>query len=41
MVYNEDPIDKEKAIEKTYEHLQELEKRNGINNSVCGFVFFQ
>ena len=27
MVYNKDPIDKEKAIEKTYAHLQGLKKK--------------
>ena len=27
MVYNKDPIDKEKAIEKTYIHLQGLKKK--------------
>ena len=27
MVYNKDPIDKEKAIDKTYVHLQGLKKK--------------
>ena len=32
MVYNKDPIDKEKAIEKTYVHLQGL-KKNCYDNA--------